>query len=290
MEASVQTTCQYVRSEETRNSCSVLAPPDPSSSSSRLLCAQETDQYGPHQWVPLSSEFWVSFSNKEPWQQVVGGRWMMMVYLFPQSLSWRSCNVGCISKDTVERSSPWNYLPFLWFSTCLSRASVGGSCLLCSTSTFYALPSPSSHLLNPSAMTCLEWVMFPTMTWTDGVVVIGWYFCLLKGKVSLREGNDASIITWMINDSRAKCKIQSHEVQLIFSYWLMFPLPYFSLHFLCTGLFQGFKINLIILNLYAISQREFLNCISLELHTTRSLPSEGKCRHVFGWTMKLSFS
>ncbi|XP_077733756.1 uncharacterized protein LOC144301100 [Canis aureus] len=58
LEASVQTTCQYVRSEETRNSCSVLAPPDPSSSSSRLLCAQETDQYGPHQWVPLSSEFW----------------------------------------------------------------------------------------------------------------------------------------------------------------------------------------------------------------------------------------
>lgn len=122
--------------------------------------------------VPLSSEFWVSFSNKEPWHQVVGGRWMMMVYLFPQSLSWRSCNVGCISKDNVERSSPWNYLPFLWFSTCLSRASVGGSCLLCSTSTFYALPSPSSHLLNPSAMTCLEWVIC-FLPWPE---LMGWWW------------------------------------------------------------------------------------------------------------------
>lgn len=45
--------------------------------------------------------------------------------------------------------------------------------------------------------------LFPAMTLTDGVVM-GGHLHFPEGKLSLKEGSDASVVTWLVNDSRAK--------------------------------------------------------------------------------------
>lgn len=54
------------------------------------------------------SVFWVGFSDREPQQIVVGGRWMVIGYLFPQLLSCRLLNVSIIFEATVGQPSPYN--------------------------------------------------------------------------------------------------------------------------------------------------------------------------------------
>ena len=68
----------------------VFAPTDPSPSYLSSSVPQKADLYGPHQWVPQPSKFWVSVSNREPWQKLVDEKWVMMGYLFPELISYRN--------------------------------------------------------------------------------------------------------------------------------------------------------------------------------------------------------